>query len=78
MNAKHNSAGAVSEPEEIVGVGLDLDHQDAAGIAGQLKVSVPGNTESRSVLMVAFHYPPCRGSSGLQRSLSFCETYFRA
>lgn len=23
------------------------------------------------VLMVAFHYPPCRGSSGLQRTLSF-------
>lgn len=25
----------------------------------------------RYVLMVAFHFPPCRGSSGLQRSLSF-------
>ena len=26
---------------------------------------------NRSVLMIAFHYPPCRGSSGLQRTLSF-------
>src|SRR5689334_11900077 len=25
----------------------------------------------RRVLMIAFHYPPCRGSSGLQRTLSF-------
>ncbi len=25
----------------------------------------------KRVLMVAFHYPPCRGSSGLQRTLSF-------
>ena len=28
------------------------------------------NTVKR-VLMIAFHYPPCRGSSGLQRTLSF-------
>jgi glycosyltransferase involved in cell wall biosynthesis len=26
---------------------------------------------SRSALMIAFHFPPCRGSSGLQRTLSF-------
>jgi hypothetical protein len=25
----------------------------------------------RHLLMVAFHFPPCRGSSGLQRSLAF-------
>jgi glycosyltransferase involved in cell wall biosynthesis len=28
---------------------------------------------NRSVLMIAFHYPPCRGSSGLQRTLSFSK-----
>jgi hypothetical protein len=26
---------------------------------------------NKSVLMIAYHYPPCRGSSGLQRSLNF-------
>ena len=25
----------------------------------------------KRVLMVAFHYPPCMGSSGLQRALKF-------
>jgi hypothetical protein len=29
------------------------------------------SSDSHSVLMIAFHYPPCRGSSGLQRTLSF-------
>jgi glycosyltransferase involved in cell wall biosynthesis len=71
MNAKQNSAGAIFEPEEKVGVGTDLDHQNAASIAGLHKVSTPHSPDSRSVLMIAFHYPPCRGSSGLQRSLSF-------
>lgn len=28
----------------------------------------------KRVLMVAYHYPPCRGSSGLQRTLSFSKT----
>jgi hypothetical protein len=26
---------------------------------------------AKRILMIAFHYPPCRGSSGLQRTLSF-------
>jgi glycosyltransferase involved in cell wall biosynthesis len=26
---------------------------------------------SKQILMIAFHFPPCRGSSGLQRTLSF-------
>jgi len=34
-------------------------------------LSPDARAENRSVLMIAFHYPPCRGSSGLQRSLSF-------
>lgn len=29
------------------------------------------NVLNRSVLMIAYHYPPCLGSSGLQRTLSF-------
>lgn len=29
------------------------------------------SADNKSVLMVAFHYPPCRGSSGLQRTLKF-------
>ena len=66
MNTNPNSVGAVSEPEEKFGV-LDLDHQEATTVAGLPNVSIPRNTETRSVLMIAFHYPPCRGSSGLQR-----------
>lgn len=31
----------------------------------------------KRVLMVAYHYPPCRGSSGLQRTLSFTR-YLRS
>ncbi len=34
--------------------------------AGKLK-----HPMSKRVLMIAFHYPPCRGSSGLQRTLNF-------
>lgn len=26
---------------------------------------------SKRILMIAYHYPPCRGSSGLQRPLNF-------
>jgi glycosyltransferase involved in cell wall biosynthesis len=34
---------------------------------GEYSIVGPG----KRVLMIAFHYPPCRGSSGLQRTLSF-------
>jgi Glycosyl transferase 4-like domain len=30
-----------------------------------------GESFEKRLLMIAFHYPPCRGSSGLQRALSF-------
>ena len=29
--------------------------------------------KNKNVLMVAFHFPPCKGSSGIQRTLSFCK-----
>jgi hypothetical protein len=39
---------------------------------GDMPASIPtAPSDARSVLMIAFHYPPCRGSSGLQRTLSF-------
>jgi glycosyltransferase involved in cell wall biosynthesis len=32
-----------------------------------------GRDGDRHVLMIAYHFPPIRGSSGLQRTLSFCR-----
>ena len=33
----------------------------------------PGNAAARRVLMIAFHFPPLAGSSGIQRTLRFVQ-----
>jgi glycosyltransferase involved in cell wall biosynthesis len=66
MSAKPNSA-TLSEPEQITGNHCTLER--AANIPTDIDAS--SREPGRSVLMIAFHYPPCRGSSGIQRTLSF-------
>jgi hypothetical protein len=44
--------------------------EDAGGDRANDRAANCTRIEKR-VLMIAFHYPPCRGSSGLQRTLSF-------
>lgn len=54
---------------EATGAGPDLQ------LAGQLvSPGCPGSMPARrSVLLVAYHFPPLRGSSGVQRTLRFAQ-----
>ncbi|HXJ06048.1 MAG TPA: glycosyltransferase [Candidatus Acidoferrum sp.] len=67
MNAKPNSAETLSELDE------PLDRSSAETQAPAVDTPRLTNAGPRSVLMIAFHIPPCQGSSGLQRTLSFCR-----
>ena len=37
------------------------------------KITLPGSPTHRKVLLIAFHFPPFKGSSGLERTLAFCR-----
>lgn len=37
-------------------------------------MSSPGGQANRTALLVAFHFPPFKGSSGLERTLGFCRS----
>jgi glycosyltransferase involved in cell wall biosynthesis len=63
MNERSNPTVDVDEP--AVGQPIAETHSALPTFSPEAP------TENRSVLMIAFHYPPCRGSSGLQRTLSF-------
>lgn len=39
--------------------------------------SMPPRPDTRRVLLVAFHFPPFKGSSGLERTLAFCRNLLR-
>lgn len=65
MSEEHNPILVAHEPGELPVQGsVATDRNLSTGLDHP-------HSKSRSVLMIAFHYPPCRGSSGLQRTLSF-------
>ena len=69
MNAKSNPAGMVAESPEGISAAVEQRQDSELGIPA--KPAGSNLLGDRGVLMIAFHFPPCRGSSGLQRSLSF-------
>ena len=38
-----------------------------------LTATAPATAPPRKILMIAFHFPPMRGSSGIQRTLRFAQ-----